>query len=68
MKKVISFIAMLAILAGIMSTGPISASADNNIELKEALEIAKAAFNFDTRTMISTAATQRRSTAKSSGT
>ncbi len=48
MKKVISVIAMLAILAGIMSTGPISASADNNIELKEALEIAKAAFNFDT--------------------
>lgn len=48
MKKIISVITLTAVLVGILLTGPVSASADNNLELKEALEIAKAAFNFDT--------------------
>jgi hypothetical protein len=48
MKKIISVITLTAVLIGIMLTGPVSASVDNELELKEALEVAKAAFNFDT--------------------
>ena len=47
MKKTISVILLTALLAGILLTGPAYVSADNSIELKEALEIAKTAFDFD---------------------
>lgn len=51
MKRIISVITLTAVLIGIMLSGPVfavSAPADNNLELKEALEAAKTAFNFDT--------------------
>ncbi len=48
MKKVLSIIITLAILGGILTVGPVSVLADNNIELEEAIKVAKDAFNFDT--------------------
>lgn len=51
MKKIISVITLTAVLIGIMLSGPVSAvsaPAVSNLELKDALEAAKTAFNFDT--------------------
>lgn len=47
MKRIISIITLTAILASLMLTGPVSAADDNKLELKNAIEIAKTAFNFD---------------------
>ncbi len=47
MKKIISIITLTAILCGILLAGPVSAAADTKLELKNAIEIAKTAFNFD---------------------
>ncbi len=47
MKKIISIITLTAILCGILLAGPVSAAADSKLELKNAIEIAKTAFNFD---------------------
>ena len=48
MKRIISIITLTAILVSLLLTGPVSAAEDNKLELKNALEIAKTAFNFDT--------------------
>ncbi|KUO69726.1 MAG: hypothetical protein APF77_08990 [Clostridia bacterium BRH_c25] len=47
MKKIVSIITLTAILFGILLSGPVSAAADNKVELKEAIAIAKTAFSFD---------------------
>lgn len=48
MKKIISIITLTAVLMGILLTGPVSAAAgSSDVELKKAIEIAKAAFSFD---------------------
>ncbi|HWR61380.1 MAG TPA: YcdB/YcdC domain-containing protein [Clostridia bacterium] len=47
MKRIISIITLTVVLCGIFFTGPVAAAENNNVELKEAIEIAKTAFGFD---------------------
>jgi hypothetical protein len=51
MKRVISIITLTAVLIGILFTGPVIAAENDNLDLKEALEIAKTAFNFNTENL-----------------
>lgn len=48
MKRMVSIITLTAVLLGILLTGPVAAAENGNLDLKEALEIAKTAFDFDT--------------------
>lgn len=48
MKRIISIITLTVVLLGILLTSSISAAAESsNVELKQAIEIAKTAFDFD---------------------
>jgi hypothetical protein len=47
MKRIISIITLTALIFGVLLTGPVSAAGDSKLELKKAIEIAKAAFAFD---------------------
>lgn len=47
MKRIISIVTLTAVLCGLLFTGPVAAAANNGVELKQAIEIAKTAFGFD---------------------
>lgn len=48
MKRMVSIITLSALLLSLLLTGPVAAAENNRVELKEAIEIAKNAFDFDT--------------------
>lgn len=49
MKRIVSIITLTAVLFSLLLTGPVSAAEAADVELKKAIEIAKSAFNFDTK-------------------